>query len=216
MCYNIIIEYFAALKKGSVPSACVRVMFLGAGGSGKSSLLDGLMGQCLREAESTVLADTQTVSFQWISTTERAKSIWKPYSDREETRNLAAKTDIIVQSGDHSGVPAATAERTFCLPEHNLQYCIQEASPTIDISQIKRQLYKEVVGKAIHETGESTDVVMHIWDCGGQPIFLDILSAFLTSRTMFLLLFDGSIDLNILYHARGGTTVSRDRLMIYS
>ena len=36
----------------------------------------------------------------------------------------------------------------------------------------------------------------HIWDCGGQPVFLEVLPAFLTSRTMFLLLFDASIDFN--------------------
>ena len=35
-----------------------------------------------------------------------------------------------------------------------------------------------------------SDVVMHVWDCGGQPVFLDVLPAFLTSRTMFLLFFD--------------------------
>ena len=33
---------------------------------------------------------------------------------------------------------------------------------------------------------------LHIWDCGGQPVFLEILPAFLTPRTMFLLMFDGS------------------------
>ena len=37
---------------------------------------------------------------------------------------------------------------------------------------------------------------LHIWDCGGQPVFLEILPAFLTPRTMFLLMFDASKDLN--------------------
>ena len=35
---------------------------------------------------------------------------------------------------------------------------------------------------------------LHIWDCGGQPVFLEILPAFLTPRTMFLLIFDASKD----------------------
>ena len=54
---------------------------------------------------------------------------------------------------------------------------------------------------------EIPEVVMHVWDCGGQPVFLDILSAFLTPRTMFFLLFDSSVELeNIhqeLWHHKG-------------
>ena len=36
----------------------------------------------------------------------------------------------------------------------------------------------------------------HLWDCGGQPVFLEVLPIFLTSRTMFLLFFNAAIDLN--------------------
>ena len=36
----------------------------------------------------------------------------------------------------------------------------------------------------------------YFWDCGGQPSFLEILPAFLTSRTFFILTFNASIDLN--------------------
>ena len=36
---------------------------------------------------------------------------------------------------------------------------------------------------------------MHIWDCGGQAVFLEILPAFLTSRTMFFLLFNAAKNL---------------------
>ena len=37
---------------------------------------------------------------------------------------------------------------------------------------------------------------MHIWDCGGQAVFLEILPAFLTPRTMFFLLFNAAKNLN--------------------
>ena len=37
---------------------------------------------------------------------------------------------------------------------------------------------------------------LNFWDCGGQPSFLEILPAFLTSRTLFLLIFDAEKDLN--------------------
>ena len=37
-----------------------------------------------------------------------------------------------------------------------------------------------------------THLLMHFWDCGGQPAFLETLPVFLTSRTTFLLHFDAS------------------------
>ena len=56
-------HYAEAMKEGSVPAAYFRLMSLGAGGSGKSSLLDGLMNIPLQIAESTALADTRRVIF---------------------------------------------------------------------------------------------------------------------------------------------------------
>lgn len=46
------------------------------------------------------------------------------------------------------------------------------------------------------ESSVDPDVLMNVWDCGGQAMFLEILPAFLTSRTMFILTFDASKDLN--------------------
>ena len=84
-----------------------------------------------------------------------------------------------------------------------------------NISQIKQKFYKDLVEQAKQGVEGTTEVVMHIWDCGGQPIFLDIISAFLTSRTMFLLLFDGSIDLNSVYqekwHHKGQIILGREQ-----
>ena len=37
---------------------------------------------------------------------------------------------------------------------------------------------------------------MHIWDCGGQAVFLEILPAFLTPRTMFFLIFNAAKSLD--------------------
>ena len=37
---------------------------------------------------------------------------------------------------------------------------------------------------------------LHLWDCGGQPVFLDVLPAFLSSQTVFLLMFDASRSLD--------------------
>ena len=43
---------------------------------------------------------------------------------------------------------------------------------------------------------DTKEVLLHIWDCGGQPVFLSVLPAFLSSRTVFLLVFDASINLD--------------------
>ena len=42
---------------------------------------------------------------------------------------------------------------------------------------------------------EDNEVLLCLWDCGGQPVFLDLLPAFLSSRTVFLLMFDASKSL---------------------
>ena len=221
-CGNLI-EYYAALKQGSLPAAYVRLMFLGPGGSGKSSLLAGLMNTPLpNEAESTVLVDTQSVSYKWISATEFT---WKLHSDKDETRNLAAKARILANElgmeSENIGVnTVAPAEQIFSLPENrvsSLQSGMQTADSNIsrNISEVKQIYYKELVEQAKQGVEGTTEVVMHIWDCGGQPIFLDIISAFLTSRTMFLLLFDGSIDLNSMYqekwHHKGKIFLGREQ-----
>jgi len=53
-------DYQEALKLGEVLVAYARVMMIGPGGVGKSSLLSGLMNKELpRNAESTMLADTK-------------------------------------------------------------------------------------------------------------------------------------------------------------
>ena len=39
------------------------------------------------------------------------------------------------------------------------------------------------------------EVYLRVWDCGGQPVFLGLLPAFLTARTLFLLVFNAVHDL---------------------
>ena len=67
---------------------------------------------------------------------------------------------------------------------------------------VSHNILQQAVDKAYslryRNTSESASFVtqpfLHVWDCGGQPVFLETLPAFLTSRTMFLLLFDASKD----------------------
>ena len=54
------------------------------------------------------------------------------------------------------------------------------------------------------------EVFMNVWDCGGQPIFLSILPAFLTSKSLILLMFDARKGLHdrciALSHHRNSVT----------
>ena len=209
----MILAYNEALNEGAVPAAYVRLMFLGPGGSGKSSLLDGLMNIPLQQAESTALADTRTVSYKWIAA-DSTEETWKPHTDDDETRDLAAKAHQLQErellvSRDSSII----AERTFCLHRDTvlfLQSDEQKADPNAvsQLLKLKKEQYKQLIERGIDFSKDENqieainEVVMHIWDCGGQPVFLDIISAFLTSRTMFLLLFDGSVDLSSMYQEK--------------
>ena len=66
-------------------------MFLGEGGSGKSSLLDGLMNNPFKDADSTALADTRSVSYQWIEAADGAEDAWMPHDEKDQVMALAAQ-----------------------------------------------------------------------------------------------------------------------------
>ena len=54
------------------------------------------------------------------------------------------------------------------------------------------------------------ELILHVWDCGGQSVFLDILPAFVTPQTMYCLLYDASKPLESkvkdIWHHKGKAT----------
>jgi GTPase SAR1 family protein len=206
-------DYAKALKQGEIPAAYARVMFLGAGGSGKSSLLDGLMNSPFRATDSTALVNTQTLTYQWIEAADAAEDAWKL---RDESRGLAMNLSQVVEI-ERGGVDqkgayikswgAAPAVQIFDVSGESVDFVkqvISDSKYSNEASRIQDDVSRRVITRAMlqktqQQPKKNPDVVMHIWDCGGQPLFLDIMSAFLTSRTMFLLLFDASLDLNSMY-----------------
>ena len=204
-------DYAEAIKEGAVPAAYFRLMLLGAGGSGKSSLLDGLMNIQLRIAESTALADTRKVTFQWVQAADAIDECWKEYTADDEEKALAAYAQSLARNKkpDESIMEQSTIKPTdiFRLKTDtikNIAITPVKSEFVKEVSQINSDTYKDIIKKAkyqIRRTGEKPDV-MHVWDCGGQPIFLDILAAFLTPRTMFFIHFDASINLESLYQEK--------------
>lgn len=60
------------------------------------------------------------------------------------------------------------------------------------------------------------ETFFRVWDCGGQPVFLNLLPAFLTARTLFLLMFDARYGLLNqclhLSHLKGVVTESKEEI----
>ena len=201
-------------------------MSLGAGGSGKSSLLDGLMNIPLQITESTALADTRKVTFQWVQAADAIDEAWKEYTATDEENTLALNVQYLTgnkKTEDESIQTQSTTNPTdiFRLKTDTVKkIAITPVKSDFykNVCQLKSSIYKNILKKAkdqIFQTGDNPNVIMHVWDCGGQPIFLDVLAAFLTPRTMFFLVFDSSIGLESLYqekwHHKGQVIKGREQ-----
>ena len=172
-------------------------MLLGPAGVGKSSLKRGLMNlKFNRKTTSTIVADVQSVrpvEYNWASAV-RGSEEWKDVTPNDELNELAQLIARVHKTqGSVNMLPSTAAAGTFSslvlFPEMNIE-ALEEASVTKSIS--------EAISRATRMSHHDVELqsFFHIWDCGGQPVFLEVLPAFLTSRTMFLLLFDASKDLN--------------------
>ena len=187
--------YVEALKQGKEPISYARVMFLGEGESGKSSVLDGLMKKKFTEnKDSTMLAETRDISYRFIET---EMEHWSEMDKKAEVTELAKKVVTGKGSTSHN-TKWPQAEKEFGKETDTRNY---ELVPKLaeKASDAHKQCCEEVSSKAQqleeHISSSKSHDVLHVWDCGGQPVFLDILSAFITARTMFLLLFDASKNL---------------------
>ena len=201
---------------------------IGAGGVDKSSFLRGLMNQRLpQESESTIFADTETVKLFWAKAEGSSDSYWAEVTDQDEIQELAGLVQLV--SGHSkpsrdarilSTMAAAVAVGVF----KPLGF-IPHKGPTISdkyVSSIKDDVVRNVLQQALlhHESSPKnppvpqSEVLLHVWDCGGQPAFLDVLPAFLTSRTMFLLVFDARRDLlskcETLSHKQGRVVSTKE------
>ena len=197
---------------------------VGPGGVGKSSFLRGLMNQRLpQDAESTILIDTKTVKPQlWAKAGESADSYWAEVTDEDEIEELAGLFQLVTQAKFRPSNPE-TMVVASAVGELDPQGYKPQSVQTISdeyVSSIKdnevQNVLQQVAEHGIYypqnRAGPQSEVLMHVWDCGGQPVFLDVLPAFLTCRTMFLLFFDARQNLlnkcSSLSH-KAGRVVSR-------
>ena len=194
-----------ALKLGEVKVAYGRVMFIGEAGVGKSTLLGALMNKPLAaEATSTVMADTREVKCQWKRFGTEEDAYWCDLTEEDEVKELAMLAKQVMNIGSQSllkDLATAIAVKTFktqVLPLSATSRTSRSARSVLFGDEALEMLSgimaaaRSLVNAPLEPTA---DQYLNVWDCGGQRVFLDVLPAFLTSRTIFLLMFDASKDL---------------------
>ena len=153
-----------------------RVLFLGTAGVGKSSFKNSLMKLPWDpKANSTIISDVSCIrpfakgllSEQWEAVTHEAEIEAMAHLFSAVSKDEKHRSDVI-------------------------------ALPINDTARNKLDsVLRQISTKRVFTVGQlEPHLLMHFWDCGGQPAFLEILPVFLTSRTTFLLHFDASKDLN--------------------
>ena len=193
-CMAFALAYLKALQQGSLPVAYAGFMMVGYGGIGKSSLLCGLKNQPLPDVlSSTLMADSQTISghlrpSQSSWTSSKGQTFWKDVTEEEEYIEMAR---LILQVRKSS----KASESLFdWLPLSQDQ---ENPNPLLqhqDVRQIVNKVMFYASKYSFHEL--KPEHWIRVWDCGGQKVFRTILPAFITQKTMFLLMFDARDDLH--------------------
>ena len=153
-------------------------MFLGAAAVGKTSLRHGLMNERLpRKAESTILAETHQVKYSWAMTGNPIDHNWAEMNEDDEV----AEEVRMIENTHISTVKLLTEDR-FPVTQTKLA----------EVAEHKEKVLQQAATVELCQSKADDEVLLHLWDCGGQPVFLDVLPAFLSSRTMFVLVFNAS------------------------
>ena len=195
-------------------------MTLGPGGVGKSSLQSGLMNKQLpEEANSTQVAEINTfqpgrgayreASSLVARSGEIAEGYWTPVTEDDEMNELVGLVRLVynVSSG------RITSSRVFQeLSTVAANFLGRSSTSSVHVSAA-RKIIAEVIKLAMQYPdiqAPESEVFLYVWDCGGQQVFLSILPAFLTSKSMFFLMFDARYPLHdrcvSLSHHHGNVT----------
>ena len=166
-----------------------RVLFLGTAGVGKSSFRKSLMKLPWDpNTNSTIISDVSCVrpfAKEWYTSKSEQ---WKEVTHEDEIEAMARLFNILYEDKTRRSILVESPTDTTTAP---ISINAREKFDSI-LSQVSKF-------SLVHQSStvdQQPHLLMHFWDCGGQPAFLEILPVFLTSRTIFLLHFDASKDLN--------------------
>ena len=217
-------DYNKALNQGQVKVAYGRVMILGPGGVGKSSLQSGLMNiQLPEEANSTQVADignfqpgmggaSREASHFLAKSGDATEGYWTPVTDDDEIDELVGLVNLVYSVNSEQSTSTRVFKKAIGAIAALFSKSNANVTGSIDVS-IAREIIDKVIKKAKlypDIKAPESDVFLYVWDCGGQQVFLCILSAFLTPKSMFVLMFDARNHLHdrciSLSHHQGNVT----------
>ena len=171
------------------------VMIVGCGGVGKSSLLRGLKKMPILQypcstlmAECESLKSSRDAGVSWVSGSDAQ---WRNISEEDEYSEMAQLVQDIHEM----------SKSGECLVDHkklseNPINDTDRSSLSEDVTAYKNRSVQDIVDKVIQYASKpisqdrTQETWMQVWDCGGQHVFRTILPAFVTSRSMFVLMFD--------------------------
>ena len=170
--------------------AYARVMLVGHGGIGKSSLLHGLMNLPLPQAaNSTQLADLVTVRPQQLIAKATDNDMpWVRVMNDDEINELVGL--VLLVANVAGGVTKSSRFKQL------MQTAGDYAAIKLPewINSVKNDIVREVLSRAIvlakknpHAQAPESEIMINVWDCAGQSVYLDILSAFITPKTVFMM-----------------------------
>ena len=183
-------KYRQALQRARAKCSYGRIMFLGAAAVGKTSLRHGLLNQRLpRKADSTILAETRPVKCTWAMTGHPSGHQWSEVTEDDE---IAEEAQMV-----KNATPEFLLMDSSTRMHSDSEPIMSQVNYTAQLTEVEEHKEKVLDRATAAKQSQSNnqEVLLHLWDCGGQPVFLDVLPAFLSSRAMFLLVFNASIGL---------------------
>ena len=172
-------------------------MMIGAGGAGKTSLRHGLMKKSLPTmAFSTLLANSLSIKCQWAGACDQR---WVEINEEDEINELATLLSRIIENKSLlQSVESASAIKQFQPFTQPQSGAPELASSSRDhsaiIEGIRGRVFRRArLAKLSHRP--HSEVLLNLWDSGGQLVFMNVLPAFLTKRTLFMLVFNASKNL---------------------
>ena len=184
----------------------IGVMIVGYGGVGKSSLLRGLkkmpllqypcstqMAECksLKSSKSSkrdAKASSRDAKASWAS---GSNTQWRDISEEDEYIEMAQLVQDIYGMS-MSGQCLVEPKKPSDISNNDTH----RSSLSEDLTVYRNRSVRDIVNKVMEYASKpiskkrTQETWMRVWDCGGQHVFRTILPAFVTSRSMFVLMFD--------------------------
>ena len=176
--------YKEALKEGKRNIAHGRIMFLGTARVGKSSLKRSLMKKPFdSKILSTVVCKVSTLQplYECQTTDLGDDDTWIEVTDEDELNELA---QLLSTLSIYTEVASRLCSTDPLIDDVSVSEKQVEDTQNKKVDSIIKRAFQNL------NKDKKPGPFFHLWDCGGQPVFLEILPAFLTPRTMFFLMFN--------------------------